>query len=202
MTFVVGLTGGIACGKTTVANLFQQHFDIEIVDADMIARQVVEPGSHGLKALREHFGEHILHDDGRLNRAQLRSIIFTNDSEKTWVNQLLHPMIHNEMKNALAKTTSPYALLVVPLLFENQLQSQVNRVLVVDVDEKTQIERTMARDSVSEQQARNIMKAQASRTERLALADDVINNHTENSKLLPQITELHQKYLAMSSKNL
>lgn len=202
MTFVVGLTGGISSGKTTVAELFHQHFAIDIVDADVIAREVVAIGTTGLAAITAHFGQDILNDDGTLNRPRLREIIFTDVNEKLWLNQLLHPMIRQEMQRALTRTTSPYALLVIPLLVENQLQSMADRILVVDVDEAVQIQRTMLRDGISDSHAQNILSAQATRAERLAVADDVIDNSAENHQLLPQITELHQKYLAMSGRNL
>lgn len=201
MPLIVGLTGGIASGKTTVANLFQQHFSIDIVDADIIARDVVAQGTKGLAAIVEHFGPDILHRDGSLNRTALRERIFTDATEKSWLNQLLHPLINQKMSEALQKVTSPYALLVVPLLIENQLQSMVDRILVIDVDEQTQIERTQARDKVSKQQVLAILSAQASRAERLAFADDVIENNSQNQRLLPQITKLHKKYLAISSTN-
>ncbi|ENM5757582.1 dephospho-CoA kinase [Vibrio mimicus] len=202
MSFVVALTGGIASGKTTVANLFHEHFGIDLVDADVIAREVVEPGTDGLKAITAHFGQTILNQDGSLNRAALRERIFAEPEQKTWLNQLLHPMIRQRMQQALAQTTSPYTLLIVPLLVENQLQNMADRVLVVDVEESIQIERTIARDNVSIEQAQAILAAQATRAQRLAIADDVLKNDAKNQKLLPQITLLHQKYLAMSRQNL
>ncbi|ENM5891954.1 dephospho-CoA kinase [Vibrio mimicus] len=202
MSFVVALTGGIASGKTTVANLFHEHFSIDLVDADVIAREVVEPGTDGLKAITAHFGQTILNQDGSLNRTALRERIFADPEQKTWINQLLHPMIRQRMQQALAQTTSPYTLLIVPLLVENQLQNMADRVLVVDVEESIQIERTIARDNVSIEQAQAILAAQATRAQRLAIADDVLKNDAKNQKLLPQITLLHQKYLAMSRQNL
>ncbi|HAS8401103.1 TPA: dephospho-CoA kinase [Vibrio vulnificus] len=201
MALVIGLTGGIASGKTTVANLFQQHFAIDIVDADIVARQVVAPGSAGLAAIVDHFGADILTREGELDRGQLRQRIFAHAEEKQWLNALLHPMIRRKMIEDLAQVSSPYALLVVPLLVENQLQTLCDRVLVVDVEEKTQLQRTVDRDGVDEQQVRAILKAQASRHERLALADDVIKNESKDQDLLQQITDLHQKYLAMSKQN-
>ncbi|EHH2486943.1 dephospho-CoA kinase [Vibrio vulnificus] len=201
MALVIGLTGGIASGKTTVANLFQQHFAIDIVDADIVARQVVAPGSAGLTAIVDHFGVDILTHEGELDRGQLRQRIFAHSEEKQWLNALLHPVIRRKMIEDLAQVSSPYALLVVPLLVENQLQTLCDRVLVVDVEEKTQLQRTMDRDGVDEQQVRAILKAQASRHERLALADDVIKNDSKDQNLLQQITDLHQKYLAMSKQN-
>lgn len=201
MTFVVGLTGGIASGKTTVANLFHQHFGIEIVDADVIAREVVAPGSEGLKAIENKFGSSVLLEDGNLDRSKLREIIFSDPSQKAWLDQLLHPMIRANMLAELANTTSEYALLVIPLMVENHLQHLADKVVVVDVDEATQLERTVARDNVALEQAQAIVSAQASREQRLAIADFVIKNNTENQKLLPQITELHQKFLEIGRAN-
>lgn len=202
MSLVIGLTGGIASGKTTVANLFQQHFAIDIVDADIVAREVVEPETEGLNAIIEHFGSKVVSAKGTLNRASLRSIIFSQPEEKQWLNNLLHPMIRTRMLEQLSQATSDYALLVIPLMVENNLQSLADKVLVVDVEEQIQIERTMQRDNVDEQQAQSILKSQASRAQRLAIADFVIKNSTENQKLLPQITELHKKFLEIGRGNL
>ncbi len=201
MATIIGLTGGIASGKTTVADLFQEHFNIDIVDADIVAREVVAVGSDGLRQIAEHFGEAILLEDGTLNRAKLREQIFSNPEDKTWLNALLHPMIRNKIEEGLTNIRSPYGLLVAPLLIENQMQGMADRVLIVDVPTEVQIERTMNRDNVSEEQVKAILKSQASREQRLAVADDVIKNHTKNQDLLPQITDLHQKYLAISTQD-
>ncbi|ENC6720237.1 dephospho-CoA kinase [Vibrio harveyi] len=202
MAFVIGLTGGIASGKTTVANLFKQQFKIDIVDADIVAREVVEPGTPGLNAIIEHFGTDIVRDDQTLDRAKLREKIFSNPEEKAWVNGLLHPMIREKMIEDLEQVTSDYALLVVPLLVENKLDSLCDRILVVDVEPQTQISRTVKRDNVSEEQAKAILASQASREQRLAMADDVVKNNPDDLDLLLQITDLHEKYLAMCKKNL
>lgn len=202
MALVIGLTGGIASGKTTVANLFQQQFGIEVVDADVVAREVVEPCSAGLNAIVERFGNQILTPQGSLDRAQLREIIFSQPNEKQWINALLHPMIRQRMQHQLQQVQSPYALLVIPLMVENNLQSLANKVIVVDVEPEIQIARTMHRDGVDAKQAESILASQATREQRLAIADYVIKNSTENQKLLPQITELHQKFLEMSRENL
>ena len=201
MATIIGLTGGIASGKTTVADLFQEHFKIDIVDADIVAREVVAVGSDGLHQITKHFGEEILLEDGTLNRAKLREQIFSNPQDKAWLNALLHPMIRNKIEEALTNIRSPYGLLVAPLLIENQMQGMADRVLIVDVPTEVQIERTMNRDNVSEEQVTAILKSQASREQRLAVADDVIKNHTKNQDLLPQITDLHQKYLAISTQD-
>ncbi|HCH03092.1 MAG TPA: dephospho-CoA kinase [Vibrio sp.] len=205
MTMVVGLTGGIGSGKTTVANLFHDQFAINIVDADIVAREVVEPQSAGLQVIAEHFGHEILTLDGQLNRGALRERIFNNPDEKQWLNNLLHPMIRQRIKQQLAEVTSDYALLVVPLLVENNWQTMIDRLLVVDVKPETQIARTCQRDGVPEAQVHSILASQASRAQRLAAADDVINNDaplTEQSKqeLLSQVTVLHKKYLALSGR--
>lgn len=197
MALIIGLTGGIASGKTTVANLFHEHFQIELIDADVISREVVEPGSAGLNAIIQRYGEEILSPDSTLNRSALRDIIFSNPEEKSWLNQLLHPMIRKKMHADIQQVRSPYALLVIPLMVENKLQVMADRVLVVDVAESVQITRTMARDGVSEQQARTILQAQASREQRLAIADDVIRNDVIDQPLLPQVTQLHHQYLAL-----
>ncbi len=197
MPFIVGLTGGIASGKSTVADLFQKHFNIGIVDADIIAREVVKPGSEGLARIIEHFGEQIIDTSGRLDRAALRERIFANQDEQKWLNELLHPMIRSRMKCALNQITTPYALLVIPLMVENHLQSMTDRVLVIDVSEQVQLNRTIKRDNVSEQQVKAILRAQASREQRLNCADDVILNDG-SIELLPQITTLHNKYMSLA----
>lgn len=175
MAYIVALTGGIGSGKTTVANAFARH-GATLVDADVIARQVVEPGTPALAAIAERFGNEMLLPDGALNRAALRQRIFSHPDDKTWLNQLLHPLIHRETQRQLAQATSPYALWVVPLLVENGLQDRADRVLVIDVDAETQLARTIARDGVSREQAQSILAAQATRRQRLAVADDIIDN--------------------------
>ncbi|PFG55359.1 dephospho-CoA kinase [Vibrio sp. ES.051] len=202
MALVIGLTGGIASGKTTVANLFKQQFKIDIVDADIVAREVVEPGTPGLNAIIEHFGHDIIREDQSLDRTKLREKIFSNPNEKAWLNALLHPIIREKMIEDLQQVTSDYALLVVPLLVENRLDNLCDRVLVVDVEPSTQISRTIKRDNVSEDQVRAILASQASQEQRLAIADDVVKNNPNDPDLLLQITNLHEKYLAMCKKDL
>lgn len=198
MSYVVAITGGIGSGKTTVADTFHNNHNIDIVDADIIAREVVEPNTKGLIAITEHFGDSILLPNGTLNRAELRQQIFSNTIEKTWLNNLLHPLIREEMQHQISLSTSPYTLLVVPLLVENQLQYLANRILVVDVLEQTQINRTTSRDKVDTKQVKAILASQASREERLALADDIIKNDHNISDLDNEITLLHNKYLLLS----
>ena len=200
MTFVVGLTGGIASGKTTVANLFHDQFNIDIIDADVVAREVVEKGSAGLASIAHHFGQDILEQNGQLNRAKLRERIFSHPDEKKWLDSLMHPLIRDKMQQDLSKVTTPYALLVVPLLIENQLQFMADRILVVDVSLDTQIKRTMKRDNVPKVQVESILSTQASREQRIEFADDIILNDDDNHKLLPQITKLHNLYIDNAAK--
>lgn len=202
MSYVIAITGGIGSGKTTVADTFHKNHNIDIVDADIIAREVVEPNTKGLTSITEHFGDSILLPNGALNRAELRQRIFSNTNEKTWINDLLHPLIRKEMQYQVSLSTSPYTLLVVPLLVENQLQYLANRVLVVDVLEQTQINRTTSRDKVDTEHVKAILASQASREERLALADDIIKNDHNISVLDNEIALLHNKYLLLSQASI
>ncbi|GAA3588176.1 dephospho-CoA kinase [Gibbsiella greigii] len=198
MAYIVALTGGIGSGKTTVANAFAR-FGATIVDADVIARQVVEPGTPALATIAAHFGNEILQANGSLDRARLRQLIFNHPAEKAWLNQLLHPLIHQETQRQLALASRPYALWVVPLLVENDLHTRADRVLVVDADRETQLARTMARDGSSREQALNILSAQATRHQRLAVADDVIDNSGNLRDIEPAVALLHQRYLELAA---
>ncbi|WP_318495925.1 dephospho-CoA kinase [Photobacterium leiognathi] len=198
MSLVIGLTGGIGSGKTTVANLFADTYGIDIIDADIVAREVVEPNTFGLNAIVEKCGKEILLENGTLNRAKLRDAIFSQPELKTWLNNLLHPLIREKMQQDINQSQSPYCLLVVPLMVENNLQTMTHRLLVVDVDEQVQIQRTQQRDNVSVEQIKNILASQASRKQRLDAADDVITNNGDNKALVSQVEQLHLQYLKMS----
>ncbi|MFI8415195.1 dephospho-CoA kinase [Serratia sp. NPDC078593] len=198
MAYIVALTGGIGSGKSTVADAFARH-GVTLVDADVIARDVVQLGTPSLAAIATHFGQEMLLPDGTLNRAALRQRIFSNPDEKTWLNNLLHPVIQQETQHQLAQAASPYVLWIVPLLVENNLQSRANRVLVVDVDSETQLVRTMMRDGISRQQAQNILSAQATRAQRLAVADDVIDNSGTATGIEPHVAALHRRYLELAA---
>lgn len=198
MTYVIGLTGGIGSGKSTVASLFA-GLGADIIDADIIAREVVATGEPALAAIADHFGAEVITASGELDRRALRARVFDNPQEKEWLNALLHPVIRERMLAACAASTSPYCLLVVPLLVENQLTSLCHRVLVVDVSPDVQLTRTIKRDNSNEAQIRAIMAAQASREQRLAAADDVINNNSpDQAGLLKEVQRLHQYYLALA----
>jgi dephospho-CoA kinase len=193
--FVVGLTGGIGSGKTAVSDRFAAR-GIAVVDADVAARIVVEPGQPALVVITEHFGEDMLTTDGRLNRAALRARVFSDPAEREWLEALLHPRISECIAEQLAAASSAYAVLVSPLLFETNQVRFTDRVLVVDVPEELQLERTMARDNNDEAQVRAIMAAQASREDRLDKADDVIVNDAGLESLDARVEELHEHYLA------
>lgn len=198
--FIVGLTGGIGSGKTTVANLFSE-LGIIIVDADIIAREVVAIGSPALTHISEHFGTHFIEANGGLNRALLRKQIFSNNDDKIWLNNLLHPLIRTELIEQLNAAQSPYCLLVAPLLIENELITIVNRILVIDVNETTQISRTTSRDNNSVAQVKAIMASQSSRKVKQSHADDLLNNDNKSIEELKHIVgKLHQSYLAMATE--
>ncbi len=192
--FIVGVTGGIGCGKTTLMQCFAA-LGVQAVDADIVAREVVLPGTPCLNAIQQHFGSAILLENGELNRAALRQRVFSNSADKAWLEQLLHPAIRQALLQQLAQLTSPYALLVAPLLLENGLNAYVNRVLVIDLPEPLQLQRAMTRDNASEQQIKAIMAAQLSRQDRLARADDIINNDASMAALQAQVERLHPFYL-------
>ena len=192
--FIVGLTGGIGSGKTTVANLFAD-LGVVLVDADIVAREVVSPGSEGLAAIVEHFGADILLSDGHLDRSMLRERIFNNDEQRLWLNGLLHPLIRETMLKNCKEAQSNYVIMVVPLLFENGLDRLVQRTLLVDISPQLQQQRTMARDDVSAKQVQNIIGSQATRAEKLSKADDVIDNQGEISALKCKVDALNSLYL-------
>lgn len=199
--FIVGLTGGIGSGKTTVANLFAAH-GIVLVDADIVAREVVAPGQPALAAIAAHFGHQILTVDGQLNRPALRSQVFSDAKAKAWLDQLLHPLIRQQLLQQLQQAQSPYVLLVAPLLIENGLTAVVDQLLVVDVDPQLQLQRTVQRDQVSSDQVAAIMASQCQRSQRLQLADQIISNETDVAALTGKVASLHQLYLDMAAEKL
>ena len=196
--FVVGVTGGIGSGKTAVTDEFAK-LGIDIVDADRAARVVVEPNTPALANIHAHFGDRILLPDGSLDRAVLRRIIFQNADEKRWLEQLLHPLIALEIQRQLAAAHSSYVIFVSPLLIESQQKALCDRILVVDVPEEIQLQRTMTRDNNDIDQVRRIIASQASRQHRLQYADDVVENTGSLEQLRERIAELHQRYLEFAA---
>ncbi|WP_271105067.1 dephospho-CoA kinase [Pseudomonas tohonis] len=194
--WILGLTGGIGSGKSAVASHFG-NLGVHLVDADHAARWVVEPGRPALAQIAEHFGSDVLQADGQLDRAALRQRVFEHPEERRWLENLLHPLIGEEIVRDLASAQSPYAILVSPLLIESGQHRMTQRVLVVDAPEAVQIQRTMARDQVSEEQVGAILKAQASREKRLEAADDVLVNDRDLKWLQREVERLHAFYLTL-----
>lgn len=194
--WILGLTGGIGSGKSAAAERFVE-LGVHLVDADQAARWVVEPGRPALASIVERFGPGVLLGDGQLDRAALRQLIFADPVQRQWLEQLLHPLIGQEIFSYLAKAESPYAVYVSPLLIESGQYRKVQRVLVVDVPEAVQVARTLARDNTSAEQVQAILKAQLRRDERLAHADDVLVNDGDLAALHGQIDRLHDFYLTL-----
>jgi dephospho-CoA kinase len=194
--WILGLTGGIGSGKSAAAQCFID-LGVHLVDADNAARWVVEPGRPALAQIAEHFGAGVLQADGTLNRSALRELIFKDPQQRVWLEGLLHPLIREEIRQYLARAESAYAILVSPLLLETSQHQMVQRVLVIDVPESVQIERTVLRDRTNEDQVRAILKAQASREERLKRADDVILNDRDPAWLKSEVERLHHFYLTL-----
>jgi len=195
---IIGLTGGIGSGKTTITNYFEE-LGIDIIDADVIARDVVAVNSPALKSIAEHFGNEYLQADGQLNRALLRSRIFGNEADKIWLNELLHPLIRLGIVDKTKTAKSPYCILVAPLLIENNLLALVDRVLIVDVSEATQLARTLRRDSSSTKEIKAIIASQTSREVRIQSADDMINNDDSSlAEIKTVVLALNQKYLTLT----
>ncbi|MEB0080304.1 dephospho-CoA kinase [Pseudomonas sp. CCI3.2] len=194
--WILGLTGGIGSGKSAAA----QHFidlGVHLVDADHAARWVVEPGRPALAQIAEHFGAGVLQPDGQLDRTALRGLIFQNPEQRRWLETLLHPLIGQEIMSYLARAESPYAILVSPLLVESGQYKLTQRVLVIDAPERLQIQRTMLRDSTSEEQVKAILKVQANRELRLSHADDVLVNDRDPAWLKSEVERLHHFYLTL-----
>ncbi|WP_110676246.1 dephospho-CoA kinase [Salinicola sp. RZ23] len=195
-TPVIGVTGGIGSGKSAVAEAFAER-GIPGIDADAVAREVVMPGEPALAAIAEHFGAEVLDADGNLDRRSLRARIFADPAERRWLESQTHPRIRQRLQTHLARlcrSDAPYCLLISPLLIESGQREMVSRVLVIDVPESLQIERTLARDGVSQEQVEAILAAQSSRQTRLAAADDVIDNSGDREMLIDQVARLDARY--------
>lgn len=195
----VGLTGGIGSGKSTVAELFAA-LGVPVIDTDVIARQLTEPGGAALEAIRIAFGETVIQEDGTLDRTGLRRRVFANAAARHQLEAILHPLIRQGVDHMLARLTAPYALIVIPLLVETGgYRDILNRVLVVDCPEAMQIARAMARSGLEPGEVQAIIAAQAGRAERLAVADDIIVNTATLEALRAEVAALHQRYLALAA---
>ncbi|MEE8109211.1 MAG: dephospho-CoA kinase [Gammaproteobacteria bacterium] len=196
--FRVGLTGGIACGKTTVADMFAA-LGAQIIDTDELAREVVEPGEPALESVIEHFGSAILDDDGRLDRRALRRLVFSDPEKRHLLEQIIHPAIRQRMIESSAIVRGPYQVLIIPLLVESHSDGHVDRVLVVDCDEEVQIRRLMNRDHESRETAENMLAAQISRQDRLDHADDIIDGGSNLEALQQRVKQLDQYYRELTT---
>lgn len=196
---VVGLTGGIGSGKSAATHIFSS-LGVDIVDADVIARLVVEAGSPALHAIAAHFGATILQEDGQLNRAALRHKIFSDAGEKAWLEQLLHPLIRQRIEDHLRSATSQYVILSSPLLLETGQDALTDRVLVIDAPKESQIARTRLRDNTTADAVEAIMGSQWSREKRLSKADDVIVNDGDIANLEREVRKMHERYSRGLSK--
>ncbi|TVP45757.1 MAG: dephospho-CoA kinase [Halomonas sp.] len=198
---IIGLTGGIGSGKSTVARAFEA-LGAPWVDADDVAREVVAPGEPALIAIKERFGDQVINPDGALNRAALRNIVFKAPEQRKWLESITHPIVRARLLQYLEQLEhqgAPYVLLVSPLLFESGQHALVSRSIVVDVPEELQLSRTQQRDGVSESQVHAILAAQLPREQRLAQADDVIDNSGDHASMMQQVAKLDSRYRQMFS---
>jgi dephospho-CoA kinase len=196
----IGLTGGIASGKSTVADLFAER-GVPIIDTDRIARDVVQPGQPALGEIAREFGAELIEPGGTLRRRRLRKLVFDDDRKRQRLEEILHPRIRDLALERSESAGGPYQVIVVPLLVGSPMQELMDRILVVDVTERTQLERLLRRDAESEGQARRMIAAQASRKDRLAIADDVVDNNGSLEETARQVSALHRNYLELAERN-
>lgn len=195
----IGLTGGIGSGKSTIAKIFNDEYKIPIIDADVIARQLVAVGQPALTSLQQHFGKLIINDDGSLHRDKLRTIIFSDSDKKQKLEKILHPLIYQQMQSELDEQTSAYCILCIPLLLETYMTTYVDRILVVDCAVETQVERVSYRDKWSKNTILSIISSQVSREYRISHADDIVDNSNSTCQLAQQVKKLHNQYLLLSN---
>lgn len=194
----IGLTGGIGSGKSTVCNLFAE-LNVPIIDADQIARQLVDPGQPALSKLVDTFGKTILQNDGTLNRSKLRNLVFSDKFCRQKLDAIMHPLIFEEIEVQRAGLDSVYCIIAIPLLVETNNRYKVDRILVIDCPSSFQIQRIMIRDKISNAQAKAIIATQASRKQRLAIAHDIITNQSLPTDLAEQVKRLHNSYLFLAT---
>ena len=191
---IIGLTGGIASGKSEVSRLFEE-LGIPIIDTDQISRELVEPGSAALREIVDHFGDSVLNNDGSLDRKHLGRIIFASKQQRERLEDILHPRIRDEVGRRLKGLDAPYAVVVIPLLVETRYPISVDRILVIDAPRELQLQRLVQRNGISAAEADNIISAQAANSERLAAADDVLSNSGTLEELRAEVKRLHAEYL-------
>lgn len=196
---IIGLTGGIGSGKSTVADLFLES-GVPVIDADVIARELVQPGQPVLQRIVHAFGDEVLLPDGKLDRARLRTLVFSDAQQRQRLESIMHPSIRAALQKRAAAVTTPYCIVVIPLLLETGQTDLVSRTLVIDTSPATQISRTMKRSGLDRAAVESIMAAQWSRARRLAGADDVITNNGTLEDLRAQVEPLHRRYLALAAQ--
>ena len=199
MPIIIGLTGGIACGKTTASDFFSDQ-GIEIIDADLVSREVVEPGQPALQAIVDLFGSTMLDQDGRLDRQMMRNLVFADTDKRKQLEAILHPVIRSRLAELLDASHGPYVIFSVPLLIESGLQARADRVLVIDVEPQIQLKRLTDRDGIDLQQAQAMIDAQLPRLERNQAADDLLDNSTTLDHFLTQLKRKHTEYIALSKQ--
>ncbi len=195
----VGLTGGIASGKSTVAEMFAT-LGVAVIDTDIIAREVVQPGEPALDEIRAEFGNQVILESGELDRTAMRHLVFADAPARKKLEAILHPRIRESTVQQAEAAGGEYQLIVVPLLAESPIREFIDRILVVDCSEDSQIQRLLARDTESEEQARRILAAQASREQRLTIADDIIRNDGDLEKTRAQVAALHTAYAQLARR--
>ncbi|HEX9853167.1 MAG TPA: dephospho-CoA kinase [Woeseiaceae bacterium] len=196
----IGLTGGIASGKTTVSDIFAAH-GVPVIDTDLIAKELVRPGMPALDEIRKRFGDGVIMPNGNLDRSALRKLVFGNEGARTALEAILHPRIRKETMARSDAAGGPYQVIVVPLLVESDLKSAMDRIVVVDCDPQTQLKRLLSRDKDSIAQARRMLATQASREERLAIASDVISNDGDIEETRHQVEKLHRGFLMLAKSS-
>ncbi|MDB0010094.1 dephospho-CoA kinase [Gammaproteobacteria bacterium] len=196
---IIGLTGGIGSGKSAAANFFHSE-GVTVLDADQLAREVIEQNTPGFQSIVDYFGSDIIGEDGSIDRAKLRQEIFYDKEKKKTIESITHPLVRDLMAERIAASTSPYSIIMVPLIFETNSMSAYNRILVIDCDTKLQLERATLRDNNSSEQIQKILDSQCSRTERLSIANDVIPNNDSLENLKTRSLAMHKFYLGLCKK--
>ena len=194
---VIGLTGGIGSGKSTVADYFKS-LGVPVIDADVITRELVKPGQDALQDIAKYFGNEIIQADGQLDRARLRKRVFSNPEERIALENILHPRAREITQQRIAELDTPYCIVCAPLLIESGWTDMVQRVLVIDLPVELQVKRTIDRDGITPEQAESIIKSQLNRSARLAAADDILDNSGDITSLLERVDALHKQYLLLS----
>ena len=193
---IIGLTGGIGCGKSAAANFFQNE-GITVIDADDLAREAIEINTPGFESIVNYFGSKIVDSDGLINRAHLRKEVFDDEEKKKVLESIIHPLVRDLMAKKITASNSPYSIIMVPLIFETNSMSNYNRILVIDCDPRLQLERAILRDNNSKEQIQKIIDSQCTREERISIANDIIPNNDSIKNLKTRTIAMHKFYLGL-----